>query len=676
MTNPDSSLTGSGVWKQGDAPDTSLAFKLDVTDVGLFLDRFGFPNHVKSGKANVDGTLNWNGDPLTMDYATLNGQLQLHAEDGQFLEMEPGVGKLVSLMSLQMLPRRLSLDFRDVFSKGFHFDRISGNMGIERGVMAVKKFNMHGPAADVTMTGQVDLSLETQALTVRVIPQLGDTASTVVGLINPIAGLATLIAGRMIKNPLGKMFAFDYSINGTWSDPKIEKLQAAASAQAIEPGSPLALAQPERNFERWTLMHCSPPPTPACWRRSTWRAASSRRCTGRSPGAASTTPTCISSTRAPRAGAWRRARQVGQLLDRPGRGRARHLRREDRVRLLRRDQLRGAAGCRARDPRDRLGRRRSQGQGARRKSSAPRRYEPLDPLASLDADRKIRLLERLEKLCRAADPRVTQVMAHLGGEYEVVLVSRSDGVLAADVRPLVRLSVQVIAEAGGRREMGYAGGGGRTDYAISPMRCSRSTRSRRCSQALVNLESKPAPAGSMTVVLGPGWPGILLHEAIGHGLEGDFNRKGSSAFSGRIGERVAARGVTVVDDGTLPDRRGSLSIDDEGNPTQRTVLIEDGILRGYMQDSLNARLMKMPVTGNGRRESFAHLTLPRMTNTYMLAGKRDPQEIIAQRGQGPVRGEFRRRPGRYHHRQIRLLGDRGLHDRERQGRRARSRARR
>jgi uncharacterized protein (TIGR02099 family) len=239
ITNPDSALAGSGVWRQGDAPDTSLAFKLDVTDVGLFLDRFGFPNHVKGGKANVDGTLKWNGDPLTMDYATLNGQLNLHAEEGQFLEMEPGVGKLVSLMSLQMLPRRLSLDFRDVFSKGFHFDRINGEMGIVRGVMDVQKFRMRGPAADVSMTGQLDLSLETQALTVRVTPQLGDTASTVVGLINPIAGLATLIAGRLIKNPLGKMFAFDYSINGTWSDPKIEKLQAAASAQAVEPGSPL-----------------------------------------------------------------------------------------------------------------------------------------------------------------------------------------------------------------------------------------------------------------------------------------------------------------------------------------------------------------------------------------------------------------------------------------------------
>ena len=177
--------------------------------------------------------------------------------------------------------------------------------------------------------------------------------------------------------------------------------------------------------------------------------------------------------------------------------------------------------------------------------------------------------------------------------------------------------------------MGYAGGGGRTDYSHFSDAVLKEYAQQAVSQALVNLESKPAPAGSMTVVLGPGWPGILLHEAIGHGLEGDFNRKGSSAFSGRIGERVAARGVTVVDDGTLPGRRGSLSIDDEGNPTRRTVLIEDGILRGYMQDSLNARLMKMPVTGNGRRESFAHLTLPRMTNTYMLAGKRDPQEIIA-----------------------------------------------
>jgi TldD protein len=262
------------------------------------------------------------------------------------------------------------------------------------------------------------------------------------------------------------------------------------------------------------------------------------------------------------------------------------------------------------------------------KSRAPRRYEPLDPLASLDAEQKIALLEKLEKLCRALDPRVTQVMAHLGGEYEVVLVSRSDGVLAADVRPLVRMSVQVIAEAGGRREMGFSGGGGRCDYAHFTDAVLKSYAAQAVSQALVNLESRPAPAGTMTVVLGPGWPGILLLEAIGHGLEGDFNRKGSSAFAGRIGQRVASRGVTVVDDGTLPGRRGSLTVDDEGNPTQRTVLIEDGILRGYMQDSLNARLMKMPVTGNARRESFAHMTMPRMTNTYMLAGARDPQEII------------------------------------------------
>jgi len=263
-----------------------------------------------------------------------------------------------------------------------------------------------------------------------------------------------------------------------------------------------------------------------------------------------------------------------------------------------------------------------------RKEKAPQRYTPLDPLVSLDSDRKIALLEKLEKLCRALDPRVKQVMAHLGGEYDVVLISRSDGVLAADVRPLVRLSVQVIVESGGRREMGSSGGGGRTDYAHFTDAVLKEYAQQAVSQALVNLDSKPAPAGTMTVVLGPGWPGILLHEAIGHGLEGDFNRKGSSAFSGKLGERVASRGVTVVDDGTLPDRRGSLTVDDEGNPTRRTVLIEDGILRGYMQDSLNARLMKMPVTGNARRESFAHMTMPRMTNTYMLAGTRDPQEII------------------------------------------------
>jgi TldD protein len=256
-------------------------------------------------------------------------------------------------------------------------------------------------------------------------------------------------------------------------------------------------------------------------------------------------------------------------------------------------------------------------------------YRDVDPVASLASAQKVALLETLERKCRALDPRITQVMASLAGEYEVVLIARADGTMAADVRPLVRLSVQVIAEANGRRESGTGGGGGRTDYAHFTDATLDAYAKQAVSQALVNLEARPAPAGTMTVVLGPGWPGVLLHEAVGHGLEGDFNRKGSSAFSGRLGQRVAARGVTVIDDGTLPGRRGSLTVDDEGNPTQRTVLIEDGVLRGYMQDSLNARLMKLPITGNARRESFAHVTMPRMTNTYMLAGRHDPREIIA-----------------------------------------------
>ena len=263
-----------------------------------------------------------------------------------------------------------------------------------------------------------------------------------------------------------------------------------------------------------------------------------------------------------------------------------------------------------------------------RRNHRPDLYRAEDPLGSLPDGGKVRLLERLERMCRDMDPRVVQVMASLGGVYEVIMVARSDGVIAADVRPLVRLSVQVIAEQNGRREQGSAGGGGRTDYAYFTDERLREYARRAVSQALVNLESRPAPAGAMTVVLGPGWPGVLLHEAIGHGLEGDFNRKGSSAFSGRIGERVASPGVTVVDDGTMPSRRGSLNIDDEGNPTQQTTLIENGVLRGYMQDSLNARLMGGRSTGNGRRESFAHVVLPRMTNTYMLAGESAPEEII------------------------------------------------
>lgn len=255
-------------------------------------------------------------------------------------------------------------------------------------------------------------------------------------------------------------------------------------------------------------------------------------------------------------------------------------------------------------------------------------YVPHDPLASLDATAKVKLLERLEGYARAEDPRVTQVMAHVAGEYEVVLIAGSDGRLAADVRPLVRVSITVIIEDGDKREQGSSGGGGRTDYGYFSDEVLRTYAREAVHQAVINLDAKPVPAGTMPVVLGPGWPGILLHEAVGHGLEGDFNRKGSSTFSGRVGQRVAAKGVTVIDDGTLPGRRGSLNIDDEGNPTQRTVLIEDGILKGYMQDSLNARLMGVAPTGNGRRESFAHLPLPRMTNTTMLAGDKSVEEII------------------------------------------------
>jgi len=256
-------------------------------------------------------------------------------------------------------------------------------------------------------------------------------------------------------------------------------------------------------------------------------------------------------------------------------------------------------------------------------------YLPHDPIASMKDSDKVALLERLERYARALDPRVTQVMAGLAGEYEVVLVARSDGLMNADIRPLVRLSLQVIVESSGRREQGSAGGGGRFGYDYFTDEMLQDYAAKAVHQAVINLDARPAPAGNMTVVLGSGWPGILLHEAVGHGLEGDFNRKGSSTFSGRVGERVAAKGVTVVDDGTIANRRGSLQMDDEGNPTQRTVLIEDGILRGYLQDTLNARLMNVPVTGNARRESYAHLPMPRMTNTMMLNGMHNPQEIIA-----------------------------------------------
>jgi len=256
-------------------------------------------------------------------------------------------------------------------------------------------------------------------------------------------------------------------------------------------------------------------------------------------------------------------------------------------------------------------------------------YPPANPIESLPDEAKIELLHRLDATARAEDPRVKQVTVSLVAAHEVILVLDDEGRLAADVRPLVRCNVQVIAEQKGRREQGSAGGGARTtlDFFLEEERALGYARE-AVRQALVNLEAVETPAGPMTVVLGPGWPGILLHEAVGHGLEGDFNRKGLSAFSGRIGEPVASPLCTVVDDGSLPGRRGSLTVDDEGTPTGETVLIEKGILRGYMQDRFNARLMGVAPTGNGRRESYAHLPMPRMTNTYLLGGDHDPEEIL------------------------------------------------
>jgi len=273
----------------------------------------------------------------------------------------------------------------------------------------------------------------------------------------------------------------------------------------------------------------------------------------------------------------------------------------------------------------------SKGQVQAWKRQQPRQlYGGGDPMAALGAGEKVDLLRQIDTYARSRDPRVSQVIVSLSATHETVLVAATDGTLAGDVRPLVRLNVNVIAEQNGRREQGSDGAGGRFGYdELLEGGAWRDVADEAVRQALVNLDAIAAPAGTMTVVLGPGWPGVLLHEAVGHGLEGDFNRKGTSAFTGRMGEKVAADCVTVVDDGTLERRRGSLTIDDEGTPTQHNVLIEDGVLRGYLQDKLNAGLMNMAPTGNGRRESFAHLPMPRMTNTFMLPGSHDPGEIIA-----------------------------------------------
>ena len=262
-------------------------------------------------------------------------------------------------------------------------------------------------------------------------------------------------------------------------------------------------------------------------------------------------------------------------------------------------------------------------------SGCPNAYGALNPIATLDSPQKVALLQKVETLARAADPRIVQVMAGLTCEHDMIYIARLDGKHAADIRPLVRLSLTVIAKQGERREQGSAGGGGRFDLAYFDDAKIQEYVNHAVKQALTNLESRPAPAGAMTVVLGSGWPGILLHEAVGHGLEGDFNRKQTSAFSGFIGQRVAAKGVTVVDQGNIAERRGSLNIDDEGNETRRTVLIEDGILTGYMQDETNARLMGASITGNGRRESYSAAPMPRMTNTFMENGTHEAEEIIA-----------------------------------------------
>jgi TldD protein len=264
------------------------------------------------------------------------------------------------------------------------------------------------------------------------------------------------------------------------------------------------------------------------------------------------------------------------------------------------------------------------------RTEAARLYPSDDPTTSIDDTQKTTMLSEIDAAIRDLDKRVEQVIVSLASSQDLILLAASDGTLAADVRPLIRLNVSVILELDGRREQGYAGGGARTDlnYFLDgdlPMDFAREA----VRQAVVQLDAQAAPAGSMPIVLGPGWPGILLHEAVGHGLEGDFNRKGTSAFSGKLGQKVASPLCTIVDDGTLPDRRGSLSVDDEGTPGQYSVLVEGGILKGYMQDKLNARLMGVESTGNGRRESFAHIPMPRMTNTYMLAGPHDPEEIIA-----------------------------------------------
>ena len=257
-------------------------------------------------------------------------------------------------------------------------------------------------------------------------------------------------------------------------------------------------------------------------------------------------------------------------------------------------------------------------------------YQATNPMDVIGAEEKVDLLRQIDAYARSLDEKISEVVVSLAATFDTILIVATDGTLAADIRPLVRLNINVIATQGDRKEQGSDGGGGRFTYEeLIKEKVWQEFAKEAVRQAMVNLEADAAPAGTMTVVLGPGWPGVLLHEAVGHGLEGDFNRKGTSAFSGRLGEKVAASGVTVVDDGTLPQRRGSLSVDDEGTPTERTVLIENGILKTYMQDKLNAGLMNMPVTGNGRRESFSHLPMPRMTNTFMMPGDHNPEEIIS-----------------------------------------------
>ena len=560
----------------------------------------------------------------------------MKAEKGRFVDLGEGSGavRIFSLLNFAAIAKRMTLDFSDVFGKGISFDELTATVMADRGVINfVEPMVIDGTGGDFRINGTVNLltgALDNEMVVTLPVSSSLPWYAAYLGFVNPIAAGAVLVGERLFRNQIDNLSSAKYKVGGTLQNPEVNFEQVFSKAMTEQAETRIRIGDAADGATAGTLAagaRCDE-------RQSAQRGATKgqRRMSDLIEvaqrqlwDAAELRPTDVDRLLGRLAG---RAIDIGELFFQSVRAEAWVM--EDGIIKEGAFSADRGVGVRAMSG-ERTGFAysddivlpaleeaavaarsivRSGGSGEHRvwaPTPAQRRYEPIDPIASLDENAKIALLRDLDARARRIDSRVKEVTIRLAANYETHLVVATDGTMSADIRPLVRLDVSVIVEQNGRRERGFSGGGGRRDLAwfIADGRANAFV-DEAVRTGLVSLEAIPAPAGPMVVVLGPGWPGVLLHEAVGHGLEGDFNRKGTSAFSGRIGEQVASPLCTVVDDGTLPNRRGSLSVDDEGTPTQRTVLIENGVLKGYLQDRLNAKLMNTAPTGNGRRQSYAH----------------------------------------------------------------------